>query len=116
MIIDTNTIPTGKVFECKEYPFVYRDKEGKSKYDSKVIPYVDFISIRDINGYLHCRKSTLYLSDKIDNKYIIPRFAEMRIKCNKKCLKGSHCRRCDNIKDLSITLENKKIIIEREKI
>ena len=47
----------------------------------------------------------------IDNKYIIPRFGEKRRVCNKKCLKGGICSRCDNIEELAKTLEQSKIVI-----
>jgi len=47
----------------------------------------------------------------IDNKYIIPRFAEMRIRCGKKCLKGDICRRCEDIEKLSDSLKKSKLIV-----
>ena len=50
----------------------------------------------------------------LDNKYIIPRFAEKRITCGKKCLKGSGCRRCEDIEELSKTLEKAGLIIKIE--
>ena len=51
----------------------------------------------------------------IDNRYIIPKFAENRIKCGKKCFKGSPCSRCENIEKLADTLEQSKMIIWTEK-
>jgi len=51
-------------------------------------------------------------NSEIDNKYIIPRFAEMRIKCNKKCFKGGRCRRCDIIEQLSDSLEAGEIVVK----
>lgn len=51
-------------------------------------------------------------NSEIDNKYIIPRFAEKRIRCNKSCIKGGYCHRCDRIEELSHTLEQSKLIIK----
>ena len=57
----------------------------------------------------------LDFNSDIDNKYIIPRFAEMRIKCNKNCLKEGSCRRCEVIKQLSNTLEQSDLIVKINK-
>ena len=54
-------------------------------------------------------------NDEIDNKYIIPRFPERRIKCGKKCLKGVSCSMCETIEQLSKTLEDAKMIIQIDK-
>ena len=51
----------------------------------------------------------------IDNKYIIPRFAEKRISCGKKCFKGGKCSRCNLINDLSHTLEKTQLIVKVDK-
>ena len=51
----------------------------------------------------------------IDNRYIIPRFAEMRIKCGKNCLKGGSCRRCEIIEQLSNTLEESQLVVSIDK-
>ena len=57
----------------------------------------------------------LDFNSDIDNKYIIPRFAEMRIKCGKNCLKGGNCRRCEIIEELSNNLEESKLIVSIDK-
>ena len=57
----------------------------------------------------------LDFNSDIDNKYIIPRFAEMRTRCGKNCLKGGSCRRCENIEQLSHTLEESKLIVHMDK-
>lgn len=51
----------------------------------------------------------------IDSRFTIPRFAEMRIKCNKRCIKGGSCNICDNIYDLSKTLEKAEIMVKIDK-
>ena len=57
----------------------------------------------------------LDFNSDIDNKYIIPRFAEMRIKCGKNCLKGGSCRRCEIIEKLSNNLEKTKLVVSIDK-
>lgn len=52
------------------------------------------------------------LNSDIDSKYIIPRFAEKRIRCGKSCIKGGHCRRCDRIEELSHSLEQSQLIVK----
>lgn len=55
------------------------------------------------------------LDSKIDSRYIIPRFAEKRIKCGKDCLKGGKCKMCKRILDLSEQLENAHLIVQIDK-
>ena len=55
------------------------------------------------------------LDSKIDSRYIIPRFAEKRIKCGKDCLKGGKCEMCKRILDLSEQLENAHLIVQIDK-
>lgn len=55
------------------------------------------------------------LDNKIDSRYIIPRFAEKRIKCGKDCLKGGKCEMCKRILDLSEQLENAHLIVQIDK-
>lgn len=78
--------------------------------DDKIDMYYKIYNI-DKQWFGQLKEIILDFKDEIDNKYIIPRFAEKRLKCNKKCLKGSSCRRCFIIKRLSSTLEDKKIVI-----
>lgn len=53
-------------------------------------------------------------NNEIDNRYIIPRFPENRIKCGKKCLKGGSCHICDRIEELSYTLQKSELIVKLE--
>ena len=55
------------------------------------------------------------LDSKIDSRYIIPRFAEKRIKCGKDCLKGGKCEMCKRILDLSEQLKNAHLIVQIDK-
>ena len=48
-----------------------------------------------------------------DNKYIIPRFGESRVSCDKRCMKNANgaCQICDRIIDLHYALKNQNIVI-----
>lgn len=48
----------------------------------------------------------------LDSRCIVDFFADKRIKCQKKCLKGFDCRICDRIEDLAKTFHNNEIIVE----
>lgn len=51
----------------------------------------------------------------LDSKYIIPRFAEKRVRCGRECLKGGNCAICQRIIDLSKNLENANLIVTIDK-
>ena len=46
-----------------------------------------------------------------DSRYIIPRFAETRIKCGKKCLKGGKCQICERVMQLANSLKKANLIV-----
>lgn len=47
----------------------------------------------------------------LDSKYIIPRFAEKRVRCGRQCLKGGKCQLCSRVIDLSKNLEKANLIV-----
>ena len=51
----------------------------------------------------------------LDSRFVIPRFAEMRIRCGKKCQKGGKCNICGTVEDLSKTLEKAEIMVKIDK-
>ena len=51
----------------------------------------------------------------IDNRFIVPRFAENRIRCGKKCLKGGSCELCETIEHLAETLKKQGIVVKTKK-
>ena len=55
-------------------------------------------------------------NDDLDGRYIIPRFAQARISCGKKCLKNGLCNTCQTVKDLSNTLKEHDIVVYTDKI
>lgn len=50
----------------------------------------------------------------LDSRFIIPNFAESRVKCGKNCMKGGKCQICDRIEDLSHNLEASNFIVKTE--
>lgn len=50
-----------------------------------------------------------------DNRFIIPKFGQMRLNCEKRCLKDESCQFCDRIISLSNTLKEHKIILQVDK-
>ena len=55
------------------------------------------------------------LQSDIDGKYIIPRFGERRLKCNRKCFKGQKCDVCDTIAQIGKNLQNVGLVIRYKK-
>lgn len=55
------------------------------------------------------------LNEDLDSRYIIPRFTEQRLKCGKKCLKGSKCQVCNQVLDLSENLKKANLIVKIDK-
>ena len=51
----------------------------------------------------------------LDNRFIIPRFPEMRLRCGKRCLKDGTCKICDRIEELSKSLEKLGVVIQTKK-
>ena len=92
-------------------------------------PYVDVCEFLDVQKQrtLH----SIYAIDKkwfgplreiisdcdldINSQFIVPRFAENRIKCGKRCLKGSGCNICETVEHLAKTLEEQKIKVVMKK-
>lgn len=52
-------------------------------------------------------------NSSLDNKYVIPKFAELRAGCRRKCLQGEKCNRCEQIENLASSLEKSKLIVSR---
>lgn len=55
------------------------------------------------------------LDSDIDSRYIIPRFAQKRIKCGKECFKNGRCKMCERVNDLSKTLQKAKLLVKLDK-
>lgn len=55
-------------------------------------------------------------NNELDSRYVVPRFAENRIKCGKRCAKNSSCSICETIEHLSNTLKDKEILVKMKKV
>jgi hypothetical protein len=55
------------------------------------------------------------LKSPLDSRFIIPRFAERRIKCGKNCLKNGNCQMCETVVSLSKTLKEANIMVTMKK-
>lgn len=55
------------------------------------------------------------LNYSLDSRFVIPRFGEKRISCQRKCLKGEKCNICEKIERLSKTLEKANILVRINK-
>lgn len=78
--------------------------------DKKLDTYYEIYAI-DKKWFGQLNEIIVDFDSDIDNKYIIPKFAEKRVKCNKQCLKGSNCNRCDEIEKLAGTFEKSGLIV-----
>lgn len=47
------------------------------------------------------------LDSEINGSFIIPHFAEKRIRCGQKCLKGGSCQMCNRCEEMSTVLDKK---------
>lgn len=55
------------------------------------------------------------LDNEIDGRYIIPRFGERRLKCNRKCFKGYNCDVCPTVEILGKNLQKAGLLIQYDK-
>lgn len=55
----------------------------------------------------------LDISFELDSRYILPYFAERRVKCGKQCFKGGPCNICDRIEKASKTFKDNGLLIKQ---
>ena len=107
----------GEGFGFKSF---YIRPEDVDKY-SQFVDVIEFYKSEDIQNtlydiYFHKKKWSGPLKEiikglKVDlnNHYLIDdEFANRRMKCGKKCIKGGRCRLCDRLLELGNSLENSK--------
>ena len=96
----------------------YIRPEDVDKY-SEYVDVIEFYKSEDRQNvlydiYFHDKKWSGQLREiiqglklDVDNHYIIDdQFANRRMKCKKKCIKGGRCRLCDRLLELAKTLED----------
>ena len=54
-------------------------------------------------------------NSNLDNRFIIPQFAEARLNCKKRWLKGHPCHVCERIIDISKKLKEGKVVVRYNK-
>ena len=80
--------------------------------DKKIDIYYDiYINKRKWFGRLD--EIIIDFNSSLDNKYVIPKFAELRAGCRRKCLQGENCNRCEQIENLASSLEKSNLIVSR---
>jgi hypothetical protein len=52
---------------------------------------------------------------ELDSRFLLPNFADRRLECGKRCLKGRGCKICEATEQLSAKLEEKNLIFKVEK-
>lgn len=113
-------------YKYDEYSFFIRP-EDRQTYD----PYVDtyelfknpdvynmntlFSIYADTQKWLgDLRDLIIGLQVDLDSRFIIPTYAERRLMCGKRCLKGKACRLCHRVVKLAETLEEAGLIVKAE--
>lgn len=83
--------------------------------DRKVQEVMYKVYVKDGKWYGDLREIINGLEIELDSRHILPAFAEARIACGKKCLKGKSCRICDRILETSQTMKEHDLIIKVQK-
>ena len=75
--------------------------EGLEHQDTFLDIYQRKIFIGNLNQCIY------NFSDKVDNKGLSTLFGERRVSCGQQCLKGGRCRRCYDMKTISVHIAEK---------
>ena len=70
------------------------------------------IYAKDKKWYGNLKEMIIGFNDNLDSRFIIPVFGSKRIKCGKKCFKGSSCKICTRLQSMSETLKDKGLMIK----
>lgn len=52
---------------------------------------------------------------ELDSRFILPAFAQTRVKCGKRCLKGRNCHMCERIEEAAETLKENNLLVKNKK-
>lgn len=84
--------------------------------EKKHIPVLLKVYQKDKKWFGRLDEIIISLKDPdLDSRFITPLFAEKRVSCEKRCMKGGKCRICDRIQELSKTLEKANLYIDYSK-
>lgn len=70
------------------------------------------IYAKDKKWYGNLNEMIVGFEEDLDSRFIIPIFGAKRVKCGKKCFKGSACKICMRIQSASETLKDKGLMIK----
>ena len=82
--------------------------------DSKCLNYFDIYKNKQ-EWYGDLSEIINGLNIKLDSRYMLPRFGELRSRCGKKCFKGGDCHICELIEETAQSMEEAGLLIEKEK-
>ena len=82
------------------------------RYDQQLVYYDIYAVDGKWNGDLS--EIIIVLNEKIDSRRLLPTFVTRRTHCGRRCLKGGNCEMCKIMVELSKTLEEKDLIVEKE--
>ena len=82
--------------------------------EKKISVYYD-IYAHDKQWFGKLNEILIDFNSDIDNRGIMPIFAESRVKCGKRCLKGHSCEICPRIEHLAQTLIDHSLIVRPPK-
>jgi hypothetical protein len=68
----------------------------------------------DKKWYGELKEIIIGFKEDFNSRFIVPRFAETRIRCGKKCQKGGNCHMCETVKQLSNILEKAGIEVKMD--
>lgn len=89
------------------YEFAYKDyPQQKVYYD---------IYFNDKKWYGDLKELIIGLKNSLNSTTLLPSFAQRRVNCCRKCMKGGPCHICNAIAHLSGTLEENNLLINIEK-
>ncbi len=67
---------------------------------------------KDKKWFGQLKEIIISFNDNLDNRCLLNNFAQARINCDKKCLKGSKCQLCEKFSHLNQTLSDRNIIVK----
>lgn len=79
--------------------------------DNSVETYYKIYAI-DKKWFGKLREVIVDFNDELDSRFILPSFAQARVKCGKSCFKGGKCRICEVVEKSAEVLENNGLMIE----
>lgn len=83
--------------------------------DQKTQEVMYKVYAKDGKWYGDLREIINGLEIELDSRYILPVFAEARVGCGKKCLKGKPCRICERLIETSQTMKEHGLMVRVKK-